>query len=323
MKRREFITLLGGAAAWPLGASAQQPAMPVIGLLLPGSPAEWAHDVAALRQGLRETGFIEGQNLAIEYRWAESQFDRLPALAADLVQRRVAVIVAGPRADAAAKAATASIPVVFLSGSDPVRTGLVPSLNRPGGNLTGVTGLASDLSAKRFGLLHDLVPHATVIGFLWATGPNSEFQLQEVRASAQGLGVQLRILNVGSEHEFDGAFATFAREGVRAVLVGSGLLFYNYRDRLIALAARHRIPTMYELREYAGEGGLLSYGSSTVESWRQIGAYAGRVLKGEKPADLPVLQPTKFELVINLKTAKALGLTVPPGVLAIADEVIE
>jgi putative ABC transport system substrate-binding protein len=323
--RRGFITLLGGAAAaWPVAAWAQQPATPVIGLLLPGSAPEWAHDIAGFHRGLRETGFIEGQNLTIEYRWAEGRFDRLPALVADLVQRRVAVMAVGPRADAAAKAGAGSIPVVFLSGSDPVRTGLVSSLSRPGGNLTGVAGLASDLSAKRFGLLRDLVPQATTIGFLVDTnGPSREFQLAEVQAAARGVGQQLRVLGVGSEHEFEAAFRTLAGERIGALLVGAGLLFYNNRDQLVVLAARERIPTIYELREYAASGGLMSYGASTGEQWREVGVYVGRILKGEKPADLPVMLPTKFELVINLGTAKALGLVVSRDMQLIADEVIE
>jgi putative tryptophan/tyrosine transport system substrate-binding protein len=326
MKRREFITLLGGVAAtWSLAARAQQrPAMPVVGFFNAGSPATSTHRVAAFRQGLRETGFVEGQNLAIEYRWGEDQYDRLPALATDLVQRRVAVIVASPRAVDAAKAATATIPIVFMSGADPVRTGLVASLNRPGGNLTGVTILASDLTAKRFGLLHEAVPQASIIGVLRETSSQGAgFAVQEAEAAARQFGVSIRVMSVDTESEIEAAFATFVREGVGALFVTSSFLFVSLRDRLAALAARYRIPASYDLREFPDVGGLMSNGPSETDAYRQVGRYTGRILKGDKPADLPVMLPTKFEFIINLQTARTLGLTIVPGLLAIADEVIE
>jgi putative ABC transport system substrate-binding protein len=323
MKRREFIRLLGGAAAaWPLAARAQQPAMPVVGFFNAGSPASSAHRDAAFRQGLRETGFVEGQNLAIEYRWGEDQYDRLPELAADLVQRRVAVIAASPRALDAAKAATATIPIVFMSGADPVRIGLVASLNRPGANVTGVTILASDLTAKRFGLLHEAVPQANIIGVLRESRADP-FSIQEAEAAARQVGVSTRVMTADSEEEIEAAFVTFAGEGVGALFVASSFLFVSVRDRVVALAARYRIPAIYDLREFPDVGGLMSNGPSESEAYRQVGRYTGRILKGDKPADLPVLQPTKFELVINLRTAKALGLTLPDKLLALADEVIE
>jgi putative ABC transport system substrate-binding protein len=326
LRRRDFIALFGGAAAaWPVTARAQQPAMPVIGFFFAGSPAGWASYAAAFRKGLQDTGFVEGQNLAIEYRWAEDQYDRLPALAADLIQRRVAVIAASPRAVNAAKALTATIPIVFFSGGDPVRTGLVASLNRPGGNLTGVTILASDITAKRFGLLHDLVPQASVIGVFWDSTNNidPEFAVREVREAARSLGVPIRVIGAGTESEIEASFATFALERVDAVFVVNGFFFYSIRDRLAALAAQHRMPLSGELRGFVEAGGLTSYGPSDTDAMRQVGRYTGRILKGEKPADLPVMQPTKFEFVLNLKTAKAIGLTVPPSLLAIADDVIE
>jgi putative tryptophan/tyrosine transport system substrate-binding protein len=323
VKRREFIAGLG-VVAWPLAAQAQQRPMPVIGFVMAGSADAMAFLVSAFRKGLSEAGYVEGRNVTIEFRWAEDQFDRLPALAAELVERRVAVIVTNPRADSAAKNATATIPIVFVTGSDPVSSGLVASLNRPGGNLTGVVGLASGLSAKRFGLLHDLVPHATLLGFLSdSTSRAAGSELQELEMAARHLGVRLRALSVGSEREFDAAFATFASEGVSAVLVGAALLFLFHADELVTLAARYRIPTMYEFREYVVAGGLVSYATNQADLFHQCGVYAGRILAGEKPADLPVLLPTKFEFAINLKTAKALGLTIPPNLLAIADEVIE
>jgi putative ABC transport system substrate-binding protein len=322
--RRKFIAALGCATAWPLAARAQQPAMPVVGFFSFGSSATWQSFTAAFRQGLLETGFVEGQNVLIEYRWAEDQNDRLPALAADLIQRRVAVIAATPRAVNAAQAATTTIPIVFMAGTDPVRAGLVASLNRPGANLTGVTILAADLTAKRFGLLHDAVPQATVIGILWdSSNPKPGFAVQEAQTAGRSLGIQTLVLGAGTDSEIEAAFATFARERVGALFVNNGFLFFDLRDRLIALAARYRIPASYELREHADAGGLMSYGPNLIEAYRQVGRYAGRILKGEKPADLPVLQPTKFELVINLKTAKSLGLDVPPTLLATADEVIE
>jgi putative ABC transport system substrate-binding protein len=325
MKRRDFITLLGGAAVWPFAARAQQQAaIPVIGYLRVTAADVFPHTTHAFRQGLAETGFVEGQNVTIEYRWADGQRERLPSLAADLVQRRVAVIAAGPAADQAAKTATASIPIVFMSGGDPVRRGLVASLNHPGGTLTGTTMFADDLEAKRMGLLHDLVPHAATIAVLvYADSPAAPFQVQEVLAAGRSIGVPIRIMNIRSERDFDSVFATMAREQVSALMVAASTYFNEFRDRLTALAARYQIPAMYEIREFAEIGGLMSYAPSVTEAYRQVGIYTGRILKGEKPADLPVVLPAKFEFVINLKTAKALGLTVPPSLLALADEVIE
>jgi putative tryptophan/tyrosine transport system substrate-binding protein len=328
MRRREFITLLGSAAAaWPLAARAQQAAMPVVAFFNATSLATKSSQgmAAAFRQGLQETGFIEGRNLAIEYRWAENQYDRLPALAADLVQRRVAVIAAGPRAVNAAQAATTTIPIVFMAGGDPVRGGFVTSLNRPDGNLTGVTIMAGDINGKRFGLLHDLVPQAGVIGVLWdKTNPGlGVVPVQDVQAAARSLGVQIRVMSARTEDEIETAFTSFAREGVTALFVVNGLFFYDLADRLVALAMQHRIGLSGELRVFPEAGGLMSYGPNEFDAFRQVGRYTGRVLKGEKPGDLPVLQPTKINFVINLKNAKALGLEIPPSVLAIADEVIE
>jgi putative ABC transport system substrate-binding protein len=300
--------------------------MPVVGFLNAGSAVRGPspRSAAAFRQGLQETGFVEGKNVAIEYRWAEDQYDRLPALAADLIERRVAVIAAGPRADAAAKAATASIPIVFMSGGDPVRQGLVASLSRPGGNRTGVSILASDLTRKRFGLFRDLVPQAAVIGLLAdSTNPRVEFQLQEAQAAASSLAVPIRVMSAGSELEIEAAFAALAREGVSALFVVNGLLLYNLSDRLTALAARHRIALSGELRVFVEFGGLMYYGPNELESYRQVGRYTGRILKGEKPGDLPVMLPSKIDFVINLQNAKALGLEIPPAIISAADEVIE
>jgi putative ABC transport system substrate-binding protein len=322
MRRRDFVTLLGGTvAAWPLAARAQQPAMPVVGFLTGYTRDVIAAHVGAFRQGLQEIGFVEGRNVGFEYRFADNRLDRLPALAADLIQHRVAIIAADPRGVYAAKALTATIPIVFMSGGDPVRNGLVASLDRPGGNLTGVTILESDLTAKRFGLFHELVPQATVIGVL--SDARSEFAVQEVQAAARSLGVPIRLIEVGTESEIEAAFATFAQEGVPAVFANNGFLFFSLADRLAALAARHRMPLSGQLRKFVEVGGLMSYGPNDIDAFRQVGRYAGRILKGEKPADLPVMQPTKFEFLINLKTAKAIGLTVPPAILAITDEVIE
>jgi putative ABC transport system substrate-binding protein len=324
MRRRAFIAALSGAVAWPLVARGQQPALPVIGFLHARPRADAITIVAAFRQGLRETDFIEGANVSIEYRFADGQSSRLPALAADLVQRRVTVIAAGARGGEAAKAATTTIPVVFLSGGDPVRTGLVSSLNRPGGNLTGVSLLSLDLETKRLGLLRDLMPQAGSVAVLVdSTSASMDYQVQQVQTAAHNIGMSIRVVTISSERDFDTAFATLVREGAGALMVTGSVNFLSFRDRLIALAARHGIPAMFELREYAKAGALMSYGASNDDAWRQIGVYTGRILKGEKPADLPVLQPTKFEFVINLKTAKALGLTVPPTLLAQADEVIE
>jgi ABC-type uncharacterized transport system substrate-binding protein len=327
LKRREFITLLSGATAtWPLGARAQQPSMPVVGFLNSTSPAPWAHLVAAFRRGLGETGYVEDRNVAIEYRWAEGQYDRLPALAADLVRRQVAVIVAtgGSSSGLAAKAATSTIPIVFTSGGDPVKEGLVTSLNRPGGNATGVVVLLTAMEGKRLGLLREMVPTATLIGVLLNPGtPNFETQLNDVREAARAVGQQILILHASSEREIDAAFAKMVEVRAGALLVAADPVIFSQRNRLVALAARYAIPAIYELREYAVVGGLMSYGTNLADTYRLVGNYTGQVLKGEKPADLPVMQSTKFEFVINLKTAKALGLDVPLGLSAGADEVID
>ena len=316
LKRREFITLLGGAAAaWPLAARAQQPAMPVVGFLNSTSAASWSRLVESFRRGLGETGFVEGQNVAIEFRWAEGQYDRLPALAADLVRRRVAVIVAtgGDASGRAAKAATVTIPIVFTSGADPVREGLVASFNRPGGNATGVNVLLNAMDGKRLGLLREMVPTAALIAVLLNPAlPTFDGQLNDVQAAARSVGQQLHMLRASNDGEIDAAFAAAADLRAGALLVAADPFFYSRRERLVGLALHHAIPAIYELREYAAAGGLMSYGISLAEAYRLVGVYTGRILKGDKPADLPVLQPTKFELVINLKTAKALGLEVPP-----------
>jgi putative ABC transport system substrate-binding protein len=327
IKRREFIVGLGSAAAWPVAARAQQPAMPVIGYLDAGAFETRRGAVAAIHRGLSETGYVEGRNLAVEYRWAEGHYDRLPTLADDLARRRVAVIVAlGSTVPAfAAKAATNSIPIVFSVGVDPVESGLVASLNRPGGNLTGISILVSAVAAKRLELLHEMVPAATLIAyFVNPTSPvAAEAQTKELQAAAGILGVRLLVLNASDPSEFEAAFATLVREQAGG-LVGSGDgLFVNHREQLVALAARHRVPAIYADRVYTAAGGLMSYGTDILEVYRQVGVYAGRILKGDRPADLPVQQVTKIELVINMKTAKALGITVPETLLAIADKVIE
>jgi putative ABC transport system substrate-binding protein len=326
IRRREFITLLGGAAAWPLAVGAQQAAMPVIGFLGGGSPDAFAHVVNAFRQGLYETGFAEGQNVTIEYRWAEGQYDRLPALVADLIRQKSAVIVAtgGDVGVRAAKKAATAIPIVFTSGSDPVAAGFVSSLNRPGGNVTGVSLFVSVLEGKKLELLRELVPMAAVIGFLVnPNNPRADVDTADMQAAARALGKLLLILKADGEHDFDAVFTNLAQQRVDALVVHTEPFFLSRRDHLVELAARYSIPTIYGLREFAAAGGLISYGTKLSDSYRQVGIYTGKILKGEKPADLPVVQPTKFEFVINLKAAKALGLTVPTSLLVRADEVIE
>ena len=324
--RRELLAALGGAAAaWPLAARAQQAAMPVIGYLNSGSPESDAPRLTGLRRGLNESGYVEGRNLVIEYRWAGNQADRLPAFAADLVQLRVAVIVApGLPSTLAAKAATTSIPIVFGVGADPVQLGLVAGLNRPGGNVTGFNAYSGETGGKGLALLHELVPSAATIGFLMnPNNPLFELTTRDVLAAAPVLGLKVQTLKAGTDREIDAAFASLVQARTGALLVGSDLFFNNRIEQIIGLAARHAIPTMFTFREFVLAGGLISYGISLIENYRQVGLYAGRILKGEKPADLPVIQATKLELVINLKTAKALGLQIPDRLLALADEVIE
>jgi putative ABC transport system substrate-binding protein len=326
MRRREVIMVLGGAAAaWPFAARAQQPVMPVIGFLNGASPDGYAPFVAAFRQGLKEAGYVDGQNAIIEYRWAEGQYDRLPALAADLIQRNVTVIAAtSSPAALAAKAATSTVPIVFTTGDDPITLGLVASLNRPGGNVTGVSNLLVDLGSKQVGLLRELVPGATAVAALMNPNfPGTERQLRDVEAAARVLGIQLIVLKASTDREIDAAFATMAQQSGVALLVGTDPFFNEQRDHIVALAARHAIPAIYSVRESAVAGGLMSYGSDFADSYRQAGIYTGRVVRGEKPADIPVQRSTKFEFVINFKTAKALGLAVPNSMQLLADEVIE
>ena len=328
MKRRAFITLLGGAvAAWPFAARAQQPAMPVIGILYGGSSDAYAYLLTAIRRGLRESGYIEGRNVAIEYRWAEDRYDRVPALADDLVRRQVDVIIAnggGGYVAKVAKAATATIPIVFTTNLDPVKSGLVASLNHPGGNATGMSLFSSLLEPKKFELIHELVPKAAAIAILVnSDNPNSQSIVKMVKAAGDGVGRSLVVATGSTDREIESAYATVVERRAGGLIVAADPFFNDRREQIVALSARHTIPAIYEWREFVEVGGLMSYGSSITDTFRQIGVYAGRILKGEKPGDLPVQQPTKFELVVNLKTAKTLGLEVPTAILLRAEEVIE
>jgi putative ABC transport system substrate-binding protein len=326
MRRREFITLLGGAAMWPLAARAQQPTIPVIGFLSARSPGETASAVKAFHQGLDETGYVEGKNVTIEYRWAEGQYDRLPALAAELVRRQVSVIAAtgGDPSPLAARAATATIPIVFTIGGDPVEAGLVTSLNRPGGNITGATYMFVEMGAKRLDLARQLVPNATTVAML--VNPNFPLASAEVRnmlAAGRSRAIEIIVLNASSESQIETAFGTVAQQRPDALVLGTDSFFVGQRDQLARLAARHAVPAIFFLREFVAAGGLMSYGPDIPFGYRQAGVYTGRILHGAKPATLPVLQPTRFALSFNLKTAKTLGLEIPPNLLALADDVIE
>ncbi len=326
MRRRDFITLLGGAvASWPLSARAQQTAMPVVGFLSYASPDTFAHIAEAVRRGLKEAGYVEGQNVAIEYRWAEGDYERLSALAADLVRRQVTVITAGGLVSAqAAKRATATIPIAFTSGADPVASGLVGSLSRPGANLTGASLMAPEMAVKRLELTRELLPHARAVAMIVNPNyPGADSEMAEVEVAGRIIGLQTEKVTASSEHDLDAAFATIGQQRVDAVMVGADGFLITRRDQIAALAARYAVPGIYPFPDYPAAGGLMSYGASLTDAYRQAGVYTGRILKGAKPADLPVMQPTKFEFVINLKTAKALGLTFPPSFHLRADEVIE
>jgi len=325
MRRRKFITLIGAAAAWPLAARSQQAALPMIGFLNGGSPAEYAPMVAAFREGLKELGYVEGENVAIEFRWAEGKYERLSALGTDLVRRQVAAIAAtSTPAAQAAKALTATVPIVFTTGADPVQLGLVASLNQPGGNVTGVSFLVNELTKKQFEVLHQILPKAALIGFL--VNPAVAYarsQTTEAQDAARALGRQLFVVTARTESEIDAAFAALVKKLAGGVITISDPFLNSRRDQIVALAARHSLPALYPVRDYVAAGGLMSYGTSIIGAYRQVGVYTGRILKGEKPADLPVMRPTKLDLVINQKTAKALDLTIPPALIALADEVIE
>jgi putative ABC transport system substrate-binding protein len=327
MNRRQFIGGLAGAMAWPFEARAQKAErVPVIGFLNGQSAETYAHLVMAFRIGLNETGYLEGKNLAIEYRWGEGRADRLPELAADLVRRQVETIFAGgtPAAALAAKAATATIPIVFTTGTDPVKIGLVASLSRPGGNVTGVSFLVNQLVAKRLAVLHELLPNVTTIVALFnPKHPNAESDKKDLQEASRTIGLKLRVLNAASESELDSAFASLVQQPAEALFINADPFFNSSRNHIVTLAARHAVPAIYEVPEFVTAGGLISYGTSVTEAYRQAGVYTGRILNGEKPGDLPVIQPTKFDLVVNLKTAKSLGLTIPPSLLARADEVFE
>jgi putative ABC transport system substrate-binding protein len=325
MKRREFITLIGGAAAaLPLAARAQQSALPMVGFLNSASADGYAVMAAAFKQGLKEAGRVEGQNVTVEYRWADNVYDRLPALAAELVSRRVAVIVANGPAIAAAEAATRAIPIAFITGDDPVRLGFVASISKPGGNATGVSIFSGELAAKRLGLLRELIPQAKTIAVLVNTGWPAAARFQaDVEIAARAMGLLIQVLEANNESEIDDAFKSLAQNRADALLIGPGPFYDSVRDKLVALASKVAVPAAFESRTTAAAGGLISYGASVQDGYRQVGIYAGRILNGERPTDIPVMLPTKLELVINLKTAKALGLTIPPGLLAIADEVVE
>jgi putative ABC transport system substrate-binding protein len=323
MKRRTFIAGLGGAAAWSVAAGAQRQTMPVVGFVNSGSRSGYAPYVTAFRQGLKETGYVEGQNVAIDFRWAEGQYDRVPAMTAELVRRQVAVIVANTPGAMAVKAATTTIPIVFTAATDPVKTGLVASLSRPGGNVTGVTQLHEEVAPKRQELAHQLAPMATIIAVLVNPTSNAETELSDLQAAARALRLQLHVLHVSTERDFDTVFATLVQLRAGALVIGNDAFFFSQSERLAALALRHGVPAIFQDHVFAAAGGLMSYGGSTLDIYRIAGTYTGRILKGERPSDLPVQQATKFELVINLKTAKALGLTIPEILLATADEVIQ